>query len=702
MLQIYGVDMNDIGETSLEEALSECRYAAQKGYSIAEGNLYCLDNDIKYMSYCLSRGLNSLQSSKNREKQDACAQIRDQISSLEAELKGLSTSSLQVLKERKESFDNFNITLFGRTMVGKSTLMEILTNGDGSSIGNGAQRTTRDVRSYQWKGMIVTDVPGVAAFEGQQDEEVAYESARNADIILFMISDDAPQPSEAECLAKLLELGKPVIGICNVKKAIDDERYMKSFLRNAKVLFDQKRLTGIYRQFNQLLAKYNPYARQHFIPAHLRARYLSVQKEYGEQKKALMDASRFRDIENSIIHAVTGCGKFYRIRNFIDSSVVLMLHLSDSMFKFSDQNSASGKIIVNKIRQLKIFEEQFRESGYAAIRAFVSKVTGQLRREADEFAESYYEDKDVSAKWNQIVKQKGIDASIQKLKRNLVSDCQDKMSDITQELENEIDFVLECSFDSKISAMEEITDYRRGWKWGTVIASGVIGVAAVFFAPELAPVVAVVGAMGGLGNLFFDSHEDKAHKQRTALSKKLYASISNIERALTKPLNEWFNKALLGKIRALEKDLHSVANGMFSLADAERNFALRLIDRQKESNRNLLDEVLRQCDATSYLKDIKDIARIPNSATMLLISPNVTLPYEIRRNLAKMLGEEILFVVDTQNEISILRQAIGKECKISIEKKIRIVHVQFKEVNDKTRIRLMLAQQLTGFHLMEP
>ena len=50
------------------------------------------------------------------------------------------------IEEKKQKLSNFSITLFGRTMAGKSTLMEILTNGDGKSIGLGAQRTTRDIR----------------------------------------------------------------------------------------------------------------------------------------------------------------------------------------------------------------------------------------------------------------------------------------------------------------------------------------------------------------------------------------------------------------------------------------------------------------------------------------------------------------------------------------------------------------------------
>ncbi len=39
--------------------------------------------------------------------------------------------------------------------------MEFLRHGDGSSVGKGAPRTTRDVRTYPWHGLDITDVPGI-------------------------------------------------------------------------------------------------------------------------------------------------------------------------------------------------------------------------------------------------------------------------------------------------------------------------------------------------------------------------------------------------------------------------------------------------------------------------------------------------------------------------------------------------------------
>ena len=107
----------------------------------------------------------------------------------------------QEVERKAQKLDTFHLTLFGRTMTGKSTLMEILTKGDGKSIGNGAQRTTRDVRSYEWQELTVTDVPGVAAFDGDCDEQIAHDATTDADLVLFMITDDDPQASEAEHLA---------------------------------------------------------------------------------------------------------------------------------------------------------------------------------------------------------------------------------------------------------------------------------------------------------------------------------------------------------------------------------------------------------------------------------------------------------------------------------------------------------------------
>ena len=59
--------------------------------------------------------------------------------------------------------------------------------------------------------------------------------------------------------------------------------------------------------------------------------------------------------------------------------------------------------------------------------------------------------------------------------------------------------------------------------------------------------------------------------------------------------------------------------------------------------------------------------------------------------------------VDSDKLISTLSQAIGRNCEeknVSIDEKMRVAHVQLDDLNATTRLRVRLAQQLTGLHIM--
>ncbi|MHB1426448.1 MAG: GTPase [Gemmataceae bacterium] len=278
-------------ESRLERALTMCRSAARRGYEIARENLRESARAIDGVSKSLSRCLKSLEDGSVRTPGIA-DQLKRQLSDVVNKLKQLQRTSESTLEERHKRLDTFSVALFGRTLAGKSTLMEILTRGDGRSIGTGAQRTTRDVRSYLWKGLQVTDVPGVAAFEGTQDEELAFRAASQADLVLFLITDDAPQSVEAECLARVRRLGKPVLGICNVKAAVDDEDDLRLFLRNSGRHFDRTRIGQLLQQFHAFADQHIPGERVPFLVTHLRSRFLAQLTQQAQHRDRLLAASR--------------------------------------------------------------------------------------------------------------------------------------------------------------------------------------------------------------------------------------------------------------------------------------------------------------------------------------------------------------------------------------------------------------------------
>ena len=164
-------------EYVLDSVLERCSQAAQKGYDEAAKH-------TKYLKDTLERARNEVKSAlKDFEKSSiydsgVTEVLGGQLKDIQSRFSRLSDSFDSGLRKLWENLSKFSITLFGRTMAGKSTLMEILKQGDGSSIGKGAQRTTRDVRKYQWNGLEITDVPGIGAFKGQEDEAIAFEAAR--------------------------------------------------------------------------------------------------------------------------------------------------------------------------------------------------------------------------------------------------------------------------------------------------------------------------------------------------------------------------------------------------------------------------------------------------------------------------------------------------------------------------------------------
>ena len=690
---------------SLPIAVKACRKAACRGYRNAEQHL-------GEVAAAINQTVQQLETKRGDHAQlrvqtsDVDRELQAQMDEVIAELHDLQTEFRTSLEARGKNLDEFSIALFGRTMAGKSTLMEILTNGDGTSIGTGAQRTTRDVRSYRWKGLKVTDVPGVAAFEGLEDEELAFEAADNADLVLFIITDDAPQPAEAECLARVRSLGKPVLGICNVKVAIDEDDEPKLFRRLVEKAFEPERLGGIVNQFHGFADQFTPGDRIQFVWTHLRSRYLSQRQANPLRRRTLAEVSRFARVEQEIVSVVVNQGTFLRVKSFIDASVVAMLKLSDCLLEFSAQNADSGGVLRGKKRQTLAWREDFRRSGKSCIDAGVSDTVEDLRKLIPSFADENYDRENAGKRWSKEVERCGVEKAAERIQKSLFSECQDQMGQIARELQAELRLAGDFAGDRKIS-MDPIFDGKRAWRWGTALVGGGLGVAALFVVSgPLGWAAVAVGAIGWLGSLLFEDREEKASRQRKKLEKKLRKNVDAIESQMREGLHQWFDKELLlGQVDVLIDDLSVVVDNLFELANTQRALAWILNRKLKALHQELLREALDQLGCKGAVEGVRDVARIPG-AVMLVLEPGTTVPDDVRCRLQRLLRESVWFVVDTGSRFSMLCQAIGirqshERRRVSVEEQIQVAHVPVGVLDATRRARIRLAQQLTELHVMK-
>jgi len=113
------------------------------------------------------------------------------------------------------------IATVGRTKAGKSTLRYVLTGQAESGIGIGGQRTTTSNLEYLWRDLEVVDTPGVGAFQGAEDAEVAAVAAAAADLVLWVVTSDGLQQATIRPVQDMLRQGVPLVVLINHKEVVD-------------------------------------------------------------------------------------------------------------------------------------------------------------------------------------------------------------------------------------------------------------------------------------------------------------------------------------------------------------------------------------------------------------------------------------------------------------------------------------------------
>lgn len=697
---------------SLEDALADCSNSAKRGYQMATG-------DLKSMRRVLEEAKEQIQtcsSELSRSKLDisgVLANLQDQLRQIRDSFDTLSNEIQSDLVDKEERLSVFSITIFGRTMAGKSTLMEILREGDGAAIGKGAQRTTRDVRSYTWNNLEITDVPGIAAFEGEDDEQIAFSAARQADLILFLITDDAPQAAEAQCLAEIREIGKPVLGIMNVKTDIDPS-IMKLALRDLNTAFDYDRLNGIKRQFGEFAKNYGQDWRDiYFVYTHLKSAFMSQQPEYQAYSKELWSKSHFEAVEDEIIRQVEERGKFLRIKTFVDAVAKPSVDIFNMLVEQSMKNSEGGRTIIAKRKKLVKWKEDFLESGNRSIDYFCDTIRSRLTNLIPDFVDEHYEDSGAGKAWIELIRQEDIEGKCKTVFKQLADECENEMREIAREIEEEMSFSsLHFSGDKSIR-MEILLDGKRITRWGFSLGSGILTIGGLVTGTLTGPVGWIAAGLGFAAlivpNLFPD-HEKTVSEAKQKLRERLNEDVNQVVEKMKEQLKRALKSELVEKciVRA-EHNMTAAVRTIFSLSKTQRELADHLNRQLKQTNTGLLQEALKHIGAAGLEYHFDDVARLPGEYLMLEVGQDKMLPKEEMGKLAALLQEKILFVRHQEGDSPrtlvgrILRQAEPSfDWKtISLEEKPQIVHVPLDKLSPYGLKLKGLAQQLTNYLITE-
>ena len=707
-------DYNKEQDSQLAKAIEECKKVAASSSKEAKENVAFIKESIEKANKEIVSCIKDISKQKIRDE-EILTSLKKQLTKIKTTFVSEYDEVEQLVDKKIKEANKFNITLFGRTKVGKSTLMEILTNGNGSSIGKGGQRTTLNVRQYKWKGLTITDIPGIDAFQGDTDDRLAFEAAKSADIVVFMISDGQPEATEADWLVRLKREDKPIVCLCNAKYTLEDELDMEMFLDNPDEILKDSRIKEIIEQFNNFVKEQLPNEHIDIYVTQLQARYLANKKEYAQKRQALLKASRFYIVEKEIQKVVIRNGISFRRKCFF--SIIDSPLYSQGLALFEISNMAYHKFLIaqEKMSEFCNWQREYIDEERLQMIKRVDQIYEDVVSSIPHFVEDNLERNDFGERWKKHVESMRLSEKIQDCYTSSVKKAKDKVDQLFKALETEsklqTKIISDISSDQKGS---DIANWKRRWGWASVVICAVGAVAALAI-----PVVGCIVAGGALLFEFFsllsDSREMKLRKARVEQERSLRHSLINNKRTTKDRMYKAFNSDVISGLLSDSYNRFSIINTtLLTLANSQRELGLRYLEHHTTISKKIIISALYDLGIrTSALDHIDFVARIPGKKTIIGCSDE-SLKYLSARISEKIGNKEEVRIFNRsltgniENQLRILKGYFHLQIPMKIkfiEKddfKQKVVYIPIDtSLSAENETNLLLLQQILNVHIIK-
>jgi len=728
-MSIFRINKKTDSERELIKVIKECKKVAAASSKDAKEEVIFIKKSIEQANKDIEACIKDITRQKIRNP-EVLLSLKEQLAKIKTAFVQEYDEVEELVEKKIKEANKFNITLFGRTKVGKSTLMVILTNGDGRSIGKGGQRTTLNVRQYNWKGLTITDTPGIDAFNGKTDERMAFDAAKAADIIIFMISDGQPEATEAEWLVRLKREDKPIVCLCNAKRTLNDELDLDIFLDNPNEVLDDKRVHEIIAQFNEFVKELLPNEHIDIYVTQLQARLLANIKKYSAKRDELIKASRFEFIENVIQKIVICNGISFRRKCFL--SIIDSPLYNQSLELFNNSASAYKKYlnVHGKMTEFCNWERSFIIEERTQLLERIEQIFNSVIATIPSFVEDNLENEDFSNRWIHHLESENIDKKVQDCYTRSVSKAKEKIDKLFEAMDEESK--LQDKFSSQfesISSGGKIANWKRRWGWagagvtaiGTVTEIGLTVAAQAYGVATAAAAIPVVGwivaggaLLFGLLSFFSNSREKKLRKARIEQENRLSTSLNNLK---TKTKNRAFKAFQSDIVEGLLKDaysrFHVVETTLLTLANSQRELALKYLKHHSNISKNIIQAALFDLGINGSLMDHIDfVARIPGKKTIIGCTDEnmASIPNAISKKIGNREEVRIFrksLTGDLESRLTVLRNYF----KISVPMTIKsitmgfnqnVVYIpQFYKFKKEEETNLLLLQQILNIHIIK-
>jgi transcription antitermination factor NusA-like protein len=287
-----------MGHVRLGETLKRSQQIARQTFEAAESVFHDVQQSLTRFDDALGRAADrhaQMNDDKDAELKKVLAPL---VLDKRNRIRGRFANLRDAHAQRRKELDDFTLMFFGRTMVGKSTTIEALTAGDGSTISAGDPDFTRDISGKPWDGLMLIDTPGLLGFH-EELHGVAEAYVDRADVICMVVMDDSIEPLLFQRMSEVRGQNKHLVVLLNVKAANNP------ILRHeAEDAFDEREIGELIEFIRERLREVFPGEPATVIPYCANAAFEAQRAEDPEEREYLWRESRIDDVIGYLVRTI--------------------------------------------------------------------------------------------------------------------------------------------------------------------------------------------------------------------------------------------------------------------------------------------------------------------------------------------------------------------------------------------------------------
>lgn len=608
-----------------KDALLRCREVAECEYKFADKALGRSEMVAKRLNERIAQTLQDMPSAAG-ESHEVREMVRELGEQLEGKVARLIKTTRKSLAGKRPRLRKFTIALFGRTTVGKSTFREAITGGDGSSIGDGGQNTTKRVHEYEWRGIHILDTPGFGSFEGARFRQQALGAVSKSDLVIFLLSDDGIQKEAFEGMRDVLGENKPVFFVLNVKRDLTKKIHRERFLKNPESLLGRERIGGHFQRIKALASDVLATPVPQIFVLHAQAACMAANRH--PQADLLYRASRMEELYSAIQDEVANNGPVRRLQTLLDGTNVVMEGLESFYRAQAVELAENGRFLRRRSQEFTRQASAFLRDQREVVETKVEACFQRLHDQVFEFIEENVERKDVGSLWKRRVEANRIDKELRRVQEGILAELTAFVSTFERDMVVDAEFTSHRK-DIGSPTQADVWDIRRGF--GRVAAATGALSAVAFVAAQAGaaniwnPVgwgLLAVSAAAGILVWFTGKKADRLAKEKGKARQQLHDQISTYEGEVKKNITKWLDDQINAKaLQRIADDLEFSHRSMKSLASAFQSASRSAHSQVISLNARLLERIATISGRLTKIPKVKRTSRFRGILFRALCSP---------------------------------------------------------------------------------